>query len=134
LRPPSNADLPFVIEAAAQSAWSTDRGSPIVSDVIAALRAAKIILPAPVVIERTAMRGGPEPASGPRMPCSRASPRRSSPSSMHCSSPIGPSRRLRSPGCGMPRPRQSRTIAGATRPAPSGPRDWHAAQCCWADP
>jgi hypothetical protein len=30
LRPPSNADLPFMIEAAAQSAWSTDRGAPIV--------------------------------------------------------------------------------------------------------
>ena len=31
LRPPSNADLPFMIEAAAQSAWSTDRGAPIVA-------------------------------------------------------------------------------------------------------
>ena len=27
LRPPGNADLPFMIEAAAQSAWSTDRGA-----------------------------------------------------------------------------------------------------------
>jgi hypothetical protein len=26
LRPPSNADLPFMIEAAAQSAWSTESG------------------------------------------------------------------------------------------------------------
>jgi len=31
LRPPSHADLPFMIEAAAQSAWSTDRGQPIVA-------------------------------------------------------------------------------------------------------
>jgi hypothetical protein len=31
LRPPSNADLPFMIEAAAQSAWSTNRGQPIVA-------------------------------------------------------------------------------------------------------
>jgi Domain of unknown function (DUF4158) len=50
LRPPSNADLPFMIEAAAQSAWSTDRGQPIVAEVIAALRATRIILPAPTVI------------------------------------------------------------------------------------
>jgi hypothetical protein len=57
LRPPSNADLPFMIEAAAQSAWSTDRGQPIVAGVIAALRAARIILPAPTVIERTAIAG-----------------------------------------------------------------------------
>src|SRR5207248_2099039 len=49
LRSPSNADLPFMIEAAAQSAWSTDRGSPIVAGVIAALRTAKIILPVPAV-------------------------------------------------------------------------------------
>ena len=57
LRPPSNADLPFMIEAAAQSAWSTDRGQPIAAGVIAALRAARIILPAPEVIERTAIAG-----------------------------------------------------------------------------
>jgi hypothetical protein len=57
LRPPNNADLPVMIEAAAQSAWSTDRGQPIVAGVIAALRAARIILPVPVVIERTAIAG-----------------------------------------------------------------------------
>src|SRR5215469_9103961 len=55
LRSPSKADLPFMIEAAAQSAWGTDHGSPIVAGVIAALRAAKIILPASTVIERTAI-------------------------------------------------------------------------------
>ena len=57
LRPPSAADLPFMIEAAAQSAWSTDRGQPIAAGVVAALRAEKIILPAPAVIERAAIAG-----------------------------------------------------------------------------
>jgi hypothetical protein len=44
-------------DRAAQSAWGTDRGKPIVTGVIAALRAEKIILPAPEVIERTAIAG-----------------------------------------------------------------------------
>ena len=47
LRPPSAADLPFMIEAAAQAAWSTDRGLPIAAGIVAALRTEKIILPAP---------------------------------------------------------------------------------------
>ena len=46
-----------MIEAAAQSAWGTDRGAPVVAGITAALRAAKIILPAPAVIERTAIAG-----------------------------------------------------------------------------
>ena len=46
-----------MIEAAAQCAWSTDRGQPIVAGIIAALRANKIILPAPAVIERAAIAG-----------------------------------------------------------------------------
>ena len=57
LRPPANADLPMMIEAAAQAAWSTDRGQPIAAAVVAALRAAGIILPAASVIERTAIAG-----------------------------------------------------------------------------
>jgi TnpA family transposase len=57
LRPASTADLPFMIEAAAQSAWSTDRGQPIAAGVIAALRADKVILPAPATIERAAIAG-----------------------------------------------------------------------------
>jgi TnpA family transposase len=57
LRPASAADLPFMIEAAAQSASSTDHGQPIVAGVIAALRANKVILPAPAVIERAAIAG-----------------------------------------------------------------------------
>jgi hypothetical protein len=58
LHPAVSADLPFVIEAAAQCAWNTDRGQPIVAGIIAALLANKIILPAPAVIERAAI-GGP---------------------------------------------------------------------------
>ncbi len=57
LRPAGRADLPVMIEAAAQSAWSTDRGAPIVAGVIAALHAGQIILPAPAVIERCAIAG-----------------------------------------------------------------------------
>jgi hypothetical protein len=57
MRPAVSADLPFMIEAAAQCAWSTDRGQPIVAGIIAALRANKIILPAPAVIERAAIAG-----------------------------------------------------------------------------
>jgi hypothetical protein len=57
LRPAGRADLPVMIEAAAQSAWSTDRGAPIVAGVIAALHTGQIILPAPAVIERCAIAG-----------------------------------------------------------------------------
>jgi TnpA family transposase len=57
LRPPTNADLPMMIEAAAQAAWSTDRGQPIAAAVVNALRASRIILPAAGVIERTAIAG-----------------------------------------------------------------------------
>src|SRR5689334_23512720 len=47
----------MMIEAAAQIAWSTDRGQPIAAAVVAALRATNIILPASSVIERTAIAG-----------------------------------------------------------------------------
>ena len=57
LRPPANSDLPMMIEAAAKAAWSTDRGQPIAAAVVAALRAAKITLPAAGVIERAAIAG-----------------------------------------------------------------------------
>jgi Domain of unknown function (DUF4158) len=57
LRVPTAADLPLMIEAAAQSAQGTDRGEPIAAGVITALRAGKIILPATLVIERTAIAG-----------------------------------------------------------------------------
>src|SRR5271166_2132019 len=55
LRPTANTDLPMMIEAAAQAAWSTDRGQPIVVAVVFALRAARIILPSSSVIERAAI-------------------------------------------------------------------------------
>ena len=57
LRPPGNSDLPLMIEAAAQAAWSTDRGLPIAAAVVCALRTANIILPASSVIERVAIAG-----------------------------------------------------------------------------
>ena len=57
LRPPTAADLPLMIEAAAQAAWSTDRGQPIAAAVVTALRGTGIILPAAGVIERTAIAG-----------------------------------------------------------------------------
>ncbi len=57
LRPPTMADLPPMIEAAADAARSTDHGLPIVAAVVAALRAARIILPGAVVIERIAIAG-----------------------------------------------------------------------------
>ena len=46
-----------MIEAAAQAAWSTDRGQPIAAAVVAALRDAGVILPAASVIERAAIAG-----------------------------------------------------------------------------
>ena len=57
LRPPTKGDLPLMIEAAAQAAWSTDRGKPIAAAVVAALRGAGVILPAASVIERAAIAG-----------------------------------------------------------------------------
>ena len=47
----------MMIEVAAQAAWSTDRGRLIAAAVVAALRAANIILPASSVIERAAIAG-----------------------------------------------------------------------------
>jgi hypothetical protein len=57
LRPPTAVDLPLMIEAAAQAAWSTDRGQPIAAAVVAKLRGAGVILPAASVIERAAIAG-----------------------------------------------------------------------------
>lgn len=57
LRPPRTADLPMMIEAAAQVAWSTDRGQPIAAAIVAALRSACVILPAVGVVERAAIAG-----------------------------------------------------------------------------
>ena len=57
LRTPTMADLPSVIEVAAEAARATDRGHPIAAAVIAALRTAGIILPGAAVIERVAIAG-----------------------------------------------------------------------------
>ncbi|CBS91122.1 Tn3-like element ISAli20 family transposase [Azospirillum lipoferum] len=57
LRFPREADLPDLIEAAAQAAWISDQGMSIMTGTIAALRSAKIVLPSPAVIERAALAG-----------------------------------------------------------------------------
>lgn len=57
LRSATVEDMPMMIEAAAQAAWSTERGQPIVAAVISELRGKSIILPAAGVIERTAIAG-----------------------------------------------------------------------------
>ena len=57
LRTLTMADLPPMIEAAAEAARSTDRGQPIAAAVIAALRAGRVILPGAAVIERVAIAG-----------------------------------------------------------------------------
>ena len=57
LRTPTMADLPSVIEVAAEAARATDRGQPIAAAVIAALRIAGIILPGAAVIERVTIAG-----------------------------------------------------------------------------
>jgi hypothetical protein len=57
LRAPVAADLVPMIEVAAQAAWASDRGQPIVAAVIAALRTAGIIVPPAAVIERAAIAG-----------------------------------------------------------------------------
>jgi len=57
LRTPTMADVSPMIEAAAQAAWGTDNGQPIAAAVVAALRAARIILPGAAVVERVAIAG-----------------------------------------------------------------------------
>jgi TnpA family transposase len=57
LRTPTMADLPLMIEAAADAARGTDHGQPIAAAVVAALRASRIILPGAAVVERIAIAG-----------------------------------------------------------------------------
>jgi hypothetical protein len=47
----------MMIEATAQPAWGTDRGHPIATAVVSALRAARVTLLAAGVIERAAIAG-----------------------------------------------------------------------------
>ncbi|MFK0576537.1 DUF4158 domain-containing protein [Acetobacter fabarum] len=57
LRAPQRADIPFMIEAAANAAWATDSGIVIVRAVMDALRHAKIALPSISTIERASIAG-----------------------------------------------------------------------------
>ena len=57
LRPPTAADLPLMIEAAARVAWRIDRGEPIATAVVAVLRDTSVILPTVAVIGRAAIAG-----------------------------------------------------------------------------
>nr|AFU63349.1 Transposase [Sphingobium fuliginis ATCC 27551] len=45
LRGPTRADIPFMVEAAARTAWATDKGMTIAMGVVTALREARILLP-----------------------------------------------------------------------------------------
>ncbi|AFL51776.1 hypothetical protein ABIE78_002368 [Sinorhizobium fredii] len=57
LRGASRTDIPFMIDADAGAAWDTDRGMAIAAGIIAALRQAKILLPAISTIERAGIAG-----------------------------------------------------------------------------
>jgi TnpA family transposase len=57
LRPATRADLPRMVEAAAEAARGTDAGAPIAAAVVAALRDACVILPVAAVVERAAIAG-----------------------------------------------------------------------------
>ncbi|MCA3585116.1 MAG: Tn3 family transposase [Methylocystis sp.] len=57
VRAPARGDIPFMIAAAAKAAHGTDKGLPIASGVIDALRTAKIPLPSLSTIERARLAG-----------------------------------------------------------------------------
>jgi hypothetical protein len=57
LRGPTRADIPFMIEAAAKTAWATDKGMTIANGVVTALREARILLPSISTIERASSAG-----------------------------------------------------------------------------
>ena len=57
LRGPTRADIPFMIDAAAKTAWATDNGMTIATGVVAALREARILLPSISTIERASSAG-----------------------------------------------------------------------------
>lgn len=57
LRPPTRADVPFMVEAAARAAWPTERGLSIAEGLVASLREARLILPSPDTIERAGLAG-----------------------------------------------------------------------------
>jgi TnpA family transposase len=57
LRSATRADVPFMINAAAKVAWSTDKGLVIAAGMIDAMRQAKILLPSIATIERAGIAG-----------------------------------------------------------------------------
>src|SRR3546814_8489300 len=57
LRGPTRSDIPFMIEAAAKTAWATDKGITIASGVVTALREARILLSSISAIERASSAG-----------------------------------------------------------------------------
>ena len=57
LRGPTRTDIPFMIEAAAKTAWATDKGMTIANGVVTALREARILLPSISTIERVSIAG-----------------------------------------------------------------------------
>lgn len=57
MRPSAETDFLSMIEAAAVAAWPTDRGVPIATGIIDALRAERILLPTPGRLERAGIAG-----------------------------------------------------------------------------
>ena len=57
LRGATRADIPFMIEAAAKTAWATDKGMTIATGVATALREVRILLPSISTIERASSAG-----------------------------------------------------------------------------
>ncbi|QNG48405.1 Tn3 family transposase [Sphingobium yanoikuyae] len=57
LRGPTRADIPFMIEAAARTAWATDKGMTIATGAVTALREVRILLPSISTIERASSAG-----------------------------------------------------------------------------
>ena len=86
LRVPTMADVPPMIEAAADAARGTDNGRPIAAAVIAALRSAHIILPGAAVIERIAIAGRARARKRAAAALVAGLTTTTSPSSMGCSS------------------------------------------------
>jgi hypothetical protein len=112
LRPPSNADLPFMIEAAAQSAWSTDRAPRLSSASSQRSGPQRSFSQRRRSSSAPLLQGGLGHASGVQMLCWRTFPRRNLLNSTRCSYPIRHSRRRHSPGCGRPRQHRSPTMCG----------------------
>jgi len=57
VRPSAETDFLSMVEAAAVAAWPTDRGVPIATGIIDALRAERILLPTPRRLERAGIAG-----------------------------------------------------------------------------